>query len=314
MSYSGIVIEGPLGGGELVVFWSEDYVVAGIGFETTVKSKDVAESLLQQPIAGVRVVAPRPATVAEVTAVHDPDYVRALEEGDPSGLAASNGIGWDPGLLDGVLASTGGVRDAVLLALAERVHTGSLSSGLHHARFGEGAGFCTINGIVVAARAALAAGARRVLIVDFDAHCGGGTASLIEDLSGVEQIDVSVVPYDFYSSRDGARLTLADADECLDACRLALAGVRNPEEIDVVIYNAGMDPHEGAGGLIGITTDVLAEREGLFFDWAEEHGLPVAFVLAGGYLQGVGLDELVGLHRLTIRQAAAVMQTPTAAA
>ena len=85
-------------------------------------------------------------------------------------------------------------------------------------------------------------------------------------------------------------------------------------DLDVVIYNAGMDPHEGAGGLIGITTDVLAEREGLFFDWAEEHGLPVAFVLAGGYLQGVGLDELVGLHRLTIRKAAAVMQTRTAAA
>ena len=59
---------------------------------------------------------------------------------------------------------------------------------------------------------------------------------------------------------------------------------------------------------------MLAEREGLVFDWAEEHGLPVAFVLAGGYLVDTDWEELVGLHRLTIRKAAAVMQARAAAA
>jgi hypothetical protein len=37
------------------------------------------------------------------------------------------------------------------------------------------------------------------------------------------------------------------------------------------------------------------------FEWCRQSGIPVAFVLAGGYV-GPGLDEegLVGLHRLTL--------------
>jgi hypothetical protein len=48
-------------------------------------------------------------------------------------------------------------------------------------------------------RAALAAGVGSMLILDLGAHCGGGTASLIEDEPRVWQIDVSVSSYDRYS-------------------------------------------------------------------------------------------------------------------
>ena len=75
-----------------------------------------------------------------------------------------------------VLSSNGGAVAAGLAALEHGV-AGSLSSGLHHARREKGAGFCTFNGLVIAAREALTAGARSVLILDFDAHCGGGTRS-----------------------------------------------------------------------------------------------------------------------------------------
>ena len=68
-----------------------------------------------------------------------------------------------------------------------------------------------------------------------------------------------------------------------------------------------MDPHEGCpvGGLAGITTEIIAERERMVFDWCRAQGLPVAFVLAGGYT-GPALDQrgLVELHRLTIAAAA----------
>jgi len=52
-------------------------------------------------------------------------------------------------------------------------NTGSLSSGLHHARRTHGAGFCTFNGLALAALTALevlTAGAQRVLILNLDAH------------------------------------------------------------------------------------------------------------------------------------------------
>ena len=67
-----------------------------------------------------------------------------------------------------------------------------------------------------------------------------------------------------------------------------------------------MDPHEDCdvGGLDGITTDILRERERWFFQWAARRHLPVAFVLAGGYASArLTEDALVGLHRLTIESA-----------
>ena len=69
---------------------------------------------------------------------------------------------------------------------------------------------CTFNGLAIAARAALAAGARSVLILDLDAHCGGGTASLIAGEPRVWQIDVSVSSYDRYPSSERTRLALVE--------------------------------------------------------------------------------------------------------
>ena len=76
--------------------------------------------------------------------------------------------------------------------------------------------------------------------------------------------------------------------------------------VDLVIYNAGMDPHErcSTGGAAGITTEVLRKREEMVFTWAREHGYPVSFALAGGYSGGrLSREELVDLHRMTIQAA-----------
>ena len=247
-----------------------------------------------------------------MAAVHDPRYVEAVRAGEPRDLAQSQGFVWDPGLWPMVLASNGGAVAAALAALrapSGRGVAGSLSSGLHHARRDRGRGFCTFNGLVLAARAALAAGAGRVLILDLDAHCGGGTHALLGDDPAVWQTDVAVNAFD--SSAPTAHHTLdlvRAADDYLPtvAARLEELPARAPA-FDLCLYNAGMDPHEDCpiGGLRGITREILAEREQLVFDWCRRLRLPVAFVLAGGYT-GPALDErgLVNLHRLTLVAAA----------
>jgi acetoin utilization deacetylase AcuC-like enzyme len=288
----------------LPFFCHPDFNATSIEFDTVRKAALAVESLLLRPIPGVELRDSNPVRLAELELVHDPAYVAAVRDGEPSHLAESNGIGWDEGLFAAVCASTGGARDAALWAWRNRRHAGAGSSGLHHARYERGSGFCTFNGLVVAARAALADGAKRVLIVDLDAHCGGGTASLIEHVDGIEQIDVSVDRFDHYRSRPDARLWMAEASDYLDMVREALASVTSPETVDVVLYNAGMDPHEFAGGARGVSTSMLAERDRLMFQWANEHGLPVAFVFAGGYEgYGLTLDQVVDLHRLTIEAA-----------
>jgi acetoin utilization deacetylase AcuC-like enzyme len=292
------------------VFYSPAYVAAGYSFETTRKAAWVAASLAAEPIAGVELVEPRPMTREQVAAVHDPDYVRAIETGEPRELAESQGFEWDAALLPAVLASNGGAVAAALAALEEGV-AGSLSSGLHHAKRSSGAGFCTFNGLVLAARTALAAGARGVLILDFDAHCGGGTASLIGNDVRITQFDVSTSHFDQYRSTPRARLALVDsAAQYMDCVQRALNDADTLGAVyDVCLYNAGMDPYEGCpvGGLPCIDRAMLAERERHVFGWCARRGLPVAFVLAGGYL-GPRLDRasLVNLHRLTLAAAASI--------
>jgi acetoin utilization deacetylase AcuC-like enzyme len=247
---------------------------------------------------------PTPATIAELTAVHAHRYVHAVRTGEPSDLATSNGLQWDPKLFHAVASSTGGIRDAALTALTEGV-SGSLSTGLHHARTASGRGYATFNGLVVAARAALRAGAARVLILDLDAHAGGGTAELIDGLDGVEQLDVSVHSFDRYPSRLDARLTMADANDYLSTVESELEQWGN-RPTDLILYNAGMDPHEHAGGLTGITTEIIRRREQMVFEWAASIAAPIAFVLAGGYKsRRFTLTDVAGLHRITVDAASA---------
>jgi acetoin utilization deacetylase AcuC-like enzyme len=242
----------------LPVFYSPKYLYAKITSDTTTKAAAVAASLEVQPIKYVQVREPsRAITASEIALVHSPEYAKAIVTGSNRALADSNGLcSWTPEFASSRLWATGGVRDAVLEALRTRGNAGSMSSGLHHARYDYGKGYCTINGLAIGAKLALQEGAKRVLIVDLDAHGGGGTASLIAGVPCIEQIDVSVSSYDDYVGTPQCNYTLVStASDYLPVVRTALARCANPESIDLVIYNAGVDPHQDCttGGLRGIT-------------------------------------------------------------
>ena len=163
----------------------------------------MADSLAERPIGGVELLEPRPLGDAQLAAIHDPAYVAAVRTGTPRSLAESNGLAWDVGLWEAVCASNGGAVAAALAALRSGGVAGSLSSGLHHAKRGHGDGFCTFNGLALAARAALDAGAARILVLDLDAHCGGGTREILGGDPRVRIVNLAVDPFDFYApSRD----------------------------------------------------------------------------------------------------------------
>jgi acetoin utilization deacetylase AcuC-like enzyme len=292
------------------VFYSPDYVAASESFDTLRKSGWVAESLVSSPIEGVEIVAPSPLEFEEITAVHESAYVTAVQTGEPRDLAESQGFTWDPGMWRSVTASTGGVVAAAIEAMSNGV-SGSLSGGLHHARRARGSGFCTFNGLAIAAKVALANGVESVLIIDVDAHCGGGTHSLIKDDAQITQMDVSVNSFDHYDPSSANTLDMvSDAENYLSTIAARLSELdRGDWKPSLCLYNSGMDPDErcGIGGLRGLNGEILHEREEMVFKWFVERGIPIAFVLAGGYIGGrLSRDELVSLHRMTIEASSLV--------
>ena len=289
----------------LPLFFSPDYLSSATRFDTLQKPGWVAALLNKRPVPGVALTAPTPLTEADLETVHDPVYVRAIRSGDDPMLVETTGFAWDVDLWTSVCASNGGAVAAALAALRSGTHAGSLSCGLHHARRDRGHGFCTFNGLALAARAAIDEGARHVLVLDLDAHFGGGTAGIVSDWPEVTHLDVAVSSFDSYVPADRQTPRLVScSDDYLPTIARLLERATGPW--DLLLYNAGMDPHQGCdiGGLHGVTSEMLAERERFVFAWARRRGVPVAFVLAGGY-SGARLsrEALADLHRLTIAAA-----------
>ncbi len=235
------------------VWYSEKYVAAGTGFDTTRKSAQVAQSLLDNPLSGVKLAEPIPLTAQELSLVHTPEYVNAVKHGEP--LAYSSGFAWDPGVWEAVTASNGGVVSALMQVWKNGGVSGSLSSGLHHARAGRGGAFCTFNGLAVAADMLRRHAKAKTLIIDLDAHQGGGTYSIVHGWEEVYHLDIAVCPgLDAYSPMRTGRAThdvVRDARDYIPTLedRLDWASKLVKEgEVDLVLYNAGVDLHEACGG------------------------------------------------------------------
>ena len=292
------------------IFYDHHYTGAEHAFDTTRKSAAIADAVGTRQLDGVHLCEPSVGAIAAATAgihhMHSIDYVEALRTGDDQGLAGSQGFQWCPGIWTMAVHSTAGVIAATDAALVDGV-AGSLSSGLHHAKPDHGEGFCTVNGLAIAS-ARLAADGKRVVVLDFDAHCGGGTAAMIatHDLGeSIRHLDLSTNRFDRYeATHPDDRLVIESGGDSayIDAAEQMLDEI-DWASTDIVLYNAGVDIHPGLGRL------TVATRERLVFERASTESTPIAWVLAGGYTWGITMDELVDLHWQTIDAATGLVTT-----
>lgn len=286
------------------VFYSPDYVAAKHAFDTTRKAAWVADRLPSD----IDIVAPDTTGVeALIRRVHDHDYIDALVTGQPKALAESQGFDWDKGLWTGVLASTAGMVAAVNETLTHDRPSGSLSSGMHHAGYGYGNGFCSVNGLVVAARHALEHFGVRVTILDLDAHAGGGTDNLLRrhdtDFQ-VQHLDLTVSAFDTYTgvrSRTDRNFVMQDVDDWTYLVLVEHLLEQIPLRDDrLVIYNAGMDPYPR------VSREALAKREQMVADYLRRNRLNVVFGLAGGYTWDQTPEQVADLHVETVKALATI--------
>ena len=113
--------------------------------------------------------------------------------------------------------------------------------------------------------------------------------------------NVSVEDLDHWTPTDLSRhhrVEIKEPAKYLPAVRSAL---KRLEPVDFLIYYAGMDPHENAGGIQGITTPLLQKRDRSVAAWCRKKRVPVIFAPAGGYTEQMSLEELATLHLDTVR-------------
>jgi acetoin utilization deacetylase AcuC-like enzyme len=289
------------------IFYNKHYVAAKEAFDTTRKSKDIAEKIglnnLKDPKHAVNLA------IHGIQEAHSPEYVESLMTGEPEWLANTNAFDWDEGIWKMAVNSTAGIIaacESVITAMSKLPRenwypyliAGSLSSGLHHARRDEGSGYCTVNGLAIAANLLKD---QNIVILDFDAHCGGGTISMLRELNidnRVHQYDISTNMFDSYEADDRHHITIATTDEeYITDVETTLDHFIDWDTTDLILYNAGVDPYPE------ISHDTLKERDQQVFNKCIEQGTPCVFVLAGGYTNSQDADSLAESHLNTINAA-----------
>jgi acetoin utilization protein AcuC len=135
--------------------------------------------VLSEP--SVTMLAPPPATDAELATAHDDDYIAAVRQAGRSLMPDLRfGLGTDDNpVFEGMHEASALVAGSTLAAAravwsGTALHAASIAGGLHHAMRRAASGFCVYNDLVVAIRWLLAAGAERVAYVDTDVHHGDG--------------------------------------------------------------------------------------------------------------------------------------------
>ena len=267
----------------------------------------VAAEVAKMP--DVTLAEPLPATGADLLRVHTREYVDAIRSGEPRALAESQKFPWSPALFPSVCLTSGACIAAARAALRDGAGA-AIASGFHHACADHGEGFCTFNGLIVAADALLAAGeVRHVAILDMDLHYGNGTAQLAATRPHIFAVSIygndyrDNVPYrdvsvrrhgDGENHRSSALPAGCDRTTMLRAMddALPLIAARKP---DLLLYQAGADPYfEDPYSPLALDADDLRARDRRVFEFAREHDIPVAWVLAGGYTRDI--TKIVRIH------------------
>jgi len=282
------------------------------------KFQMVADGLAGNPF--VEVAAPVAVSEADLLRVHTAEYVNAIRTGEPRALAESQKFPWSPALWPSVLLTNGGVLAAARRARRDGL-SAALASGFHHAHADHGEGFCTFNGLVVAAEALRAANEiRTVAVLDLDLHYGNGTASLCGDRPWL--FNCSIYGNEYHANtayRDVAIRRHEDGPNhvsialpngsgrafLMDAVARGTAAILAWGQPDLVLYQAGADPYrEDPYSPLDLDDGDLRERDRAVFAWARREGLPLAWVLAGGYTPDV--SRVVAVHLGTFEAARGV--------
>lgn len=254
---------------KIPVFYTPKMLADSLSFSpSSMKPEKVVNAWKQLGIP-LDIYEPDPVSVNELALAHERGFVEAVLAGN-----AKNGFGNEDLKIAFTLPYTNGsMRTAAFAALENGVVAVSPTSGFHHAHWDMASGYCTFNGLMVAAQCLLKKGkAKRIGIVDCDYHYGNGTDHIIGKLNLLKEIKHFTAGKIFHYAKQRQEFF-----EWLHEVMVFMS------DCDIILYQAGADPHadDPLGGFL--TTEEMYQRDLLVFKACKQRGIPIAWNLAGGY-------------------------------
>ena len=255
---------------------------------------------------------PQRPTQEAIELVHTTDFVEAYLQGtlDPKAQRRI-GLPWSPQLVNRTCTAVGGTILATKLALNYGL-TCNTAGGTHHAFPSYGSGFCIFNDFAIATRVLQKLNlVQKILIVDLDVHQGDGTAFIFQDDESVFTFSMHCeVNFPGRKQKSDLDVPLPEGmedDAYLQTLANFLPDLLTEVKPDLVLYNAGVDPHIGDKlGKLALTDRGIYRREMQVLSTCVGAGYPVACVIGGGYADD--MKSLVWRHSLLHRAASEVFQ------
>ncbi len=243
----------------------------------------VLESMLQAGLP-IEVKDFKPLDLETIALAHSKHYVRGV-----MCLELPNGFcNRSPSVAASLPWTTGSLLAAAEFAARTGTSCASLTSGFHHAGYKRGHGFCTFNGLMIAALHLKEQGFKKIGIIDLDMHFGDGTEEIIK-----KKKTNFIKHYTF--GKHG--VTPATAEAWLEKLPGIVKGFKG---FDVILFQAGADPHidDPLGGVL--TSEQMRRRDRIVFEVAHRLQVPVVYLLAGGYQTPI--RKVLDLHDATAQE------------
>ncbi len=286
-------------------FYSDQFVLPlPPGHRFPMEKYRLLRTRIAAELPAVRLCAPIAVSDQTLALAHDPLYIARLTCGDLSRKEQmAIGFPWSLQMVERSRRSAGATVMACEKALTERVAV-NLAGGTHHAHADRGEGFCCFNDAVVASRVLQHRhGVGPIAIIDLDVHQGNGTATMTEHDPMIFSFSLhGATNYPFRKARSSLDIDLPDGTsdaDYLDALDGALATLAARFDPEFIIYLAGADPFsDDRLGRLALSKSGLQARDQRVFAFAEQHGLPVAVAMAGGYARTI--SDTVDIHFGTV--------------
>jgi acetoin utilization deacetylase AcuC-like enzyme len=232
---------------------------------------------------------PDPIARLWIEAVHDPAYVEEVVTlRVPPEKARRIGFPVTDRVMRRSMLSPGGTWLAAKLAMVHG-YAANAAGGSHHALSDTGAGYCVFNDLAIAANRLIAQGdASHILILDLDVHQGDGTASLLAGRGDIFTLSIHA-ERNFPVRKARSTLDIGLEDGTGDTAYMAalmdvLPHVLGDFRPDLILYQAGVDPHQADRlGRLALSDDGLDARDRYVMRQARARNVPVASTMGGGY-------------------------------